>query len=86
MSLIPLKFQARGSNGFSDSRGSSRPLLPLVKGMGTKRFGKGRVKTMANFVVFCASSACGVSSKNLNYVKHPIVRLLYRLNLYYHMR
>ena len=30
-----------------------------------------------NFVVFCASSACGVSSEHLNYTKHPMVRVVY---------
>ena len=30
-------------------------------------------QTQLNFAVFCASSACGVSSEHLNYMKHPMV-------------
>ena len=30
-----------------------------------------------NFAVWCASSACGVSSEHLNYTKHPMVRAVY---------
>ena len=37
------------------------------------------------FAVWYAASACGVSSKHLNYEKHPIVSLLYRFHVYYHM-
>ena len=32
-------------------------------------------QTQLNFAVFCASSACGVSSTHLNYKKHPMVGL-----------
>ena len=39
-----------------------------------------------NFAMFCASSACDVSSEHLNYRKHPLVRALYRFHLYYHMQ
>ena len=39
-----------------------------------------------NYVVFCASSACGVSSAHLNYTKHPMIRSVYRFRVYYHMR
>ena len=35
-------------------------------------------QTQLNFVVWCASSACGVSSEHLNYTKHPMVRAVYR--------
>ena len=31
-------------------------------------------QTQLNYVVFCASSACGVSSAHLNYTKHPMIR------------
>ena len=31
-----------------------------------------------NYMVFCASSACGVSLAHLNYTKHPMIRLVYR--------
>ena len=43
-------------------------------------------QTQLNFVVFCASSACWVSSKHLNYKKHPVVRAVYRFQVYYHVR
>ena len=36
--------------------------------------------------MFCASSACGVSSDHLNYTKHPMVRAVYRFHVYYHVR
>ena len=34
-------------------------------------------QTQLNFVVWCASSACGVSSAHLNYSKHPMIRAVY---------
>ena len=43
-------------------------------------------QTQLNFVMWCASSACGVSSEHLNYKKHSIVGLLYPFHLYYHVR
>ena len=43
-------------------------------------------KTQLNFAMWCASSACGVSSEHLNYAKHPMVRSLYRFHVYYHVR
>ena len=43
-------------------------------------------QTQLNFAVFCASSACGVSSAHLNYTKHPMIRSVYRFHVYYHMR
>ena len=43
-------------------------------------------QTQLNFAVFCASSACRVSSEHLNYKKHPVVRALYRFHVYYHVR
>ena len=39
-------------------------------------------QTQLNYVVFCASSACGVSLAHLNYTKHPMIRSVYR----FHMR
>ena len=39
-----------------------------------------------NFAVWCASSACGVSSANLNYTKHPMIRSVYHFHVYYHVR
>ena len=38
-----------------------------------------------NFVVFCASSACGVSVEHLN-AKEPMIRSIYRFHVYYHIR
>ena len=35
-------------------------------------------QTQLNFAVWCASSACGVSSAHLNYSKHPMIRSVYR--------
>ena len=43
-------------------------------------------QTQLNFAVFCASSACGVSSAHLNYTKHPMIRSIYRFHVYYHVR
>ena len=37
-----------------------------------------------NFVVFCASSACGVSVEHLN-AKEPMIRSIYRFHVYYHI-
>ena len=38
-----------------------------------------------NFVVFCASCACGVSVEHLN-AKEPMIRSIYRFHIYYHIR
>ena len=38
-----------------------------------------------NFVVFCASSACGVSVEHLN-AKEPMIRSIYRFHIYYQIR
>ena len=43
-------------------------------------------QTQLNFMVYCALSGCGVSSKHLNYEKHSMVRLLYRFYMYYYMK
>ena len=43
-------------------------------------------QTQLNFAMWCASSACGVSSAHLNYTKHPMVRAVYRFHVYYHVR
>ena len=43
-------------------------------------------QTQLNFAVFCASSACGVSSAHLNYKKQALVRSFYRFHVYYHIR
>ena len=42
-------------------------------------------QTKLNFVVFCASSACGVSVEHMN-AKEPMIRSVYRFHLYYHIR
>ena len=38
-----------------------------------------------NFVVFCASSACGVSVEHLS-TKEPMIRSIYHFHVYYHIR
>ena len=43
-------------------------------------------QTQLNYMVFCALSACGVSSTHLNYTKHPMIRLVYCFHVYYHVR
>ena len=43
-------------------------------------------QTQLNYAVFCASSACGVSSAHLNYTKHPMIRSVYRFHIYYQVR
>ena len=43
-------------------------------------------QTQLNFAVFCASSACVVSSAHLNYTKHPMIRSVYCFHIYYHVR
>ena len=43
-------------------------------------------QTQLNFAVFCASSACGVSSAHLNYTKHSMIRSVYHFHVYHHMR
>ena len=42
-------------------------------------------QSQLNFVVFCASSACGVSVEHLN-AKEPMIRSTYRFHVYYHIR
>ena len=42
-------------------------------------------QSQLNFVVFCASSACGVSVEHLN-AKDPMIRSIYRFHVYYHIR
>ena len=43
-------------------------------------------QTQLNYAVFCALSACKVSSAHLNYSKHPMIRSVYRFHIYYHVR
>ena len=42
-------------------------------------------QSQLNFVVFCASSACGVSVEHLN-ATEPMIRSIYRFHVYYHIR
>ena len=42
-------------------------------------------QSQLNFVVFCASSACGVSVEHLN-AKEPMIRSIYRFHVYHHIR
>ena len=42
-------------------------------------------QSQLNFVVFCASSACGVSVEQMN-AKEPMTRSIYRFHVYYHIR
>ena len=42
-------------------------------------------QSQLNFVVFCASSACDVSVEHLN-AKEPMIRSIYRFDVYYHIR
>ena len=42
-------------------------------------------QSQLNFVVFCASSACGVSVEHLSANK-PMIRSIYRFHVYYHIR
>ena len=42
-------------------------------------------QSQLNFVVFCVSSACGVSVEHLN-TKEPIIRCIYHFHVYYHIR
>ena len=39
-------------------------------------------QTQLNFAVWCASSACGVSSAHLDYTAHPMIRAVYRFHVY----
>ena len=43
-------------------------------------------QTQLNFAVWCALSACGVSSAHLNYNKHPMIGAVYHFHVYYHVR
>ena len=82
---VPLTFPARFANIFVDY-----PLGQMR--VGDKlwtNWNKAPLKlwqTQLNFAVFCASSACGVSSAHLNYTKHPMIRSVYRFHVYYHVR
>ena len=82
---VPLTFPARFPNIFVDY-----PLGQMR--VGDKlwtNWNKAPLKlwqTQLNYAVFCALSACGVSSAHLNYTKHPMIRSVYRFHIYYHMR
>ena len=42
-------------------------------------------QSQLNFMVFCASSTCGVSVEHLN-AKEPMIKSIYRFHVYYHIR
>ena len=42
-------------------------------------------QSQLNFAVFCVTSACDVSAKDLN-AKKPMIRSVYRFQVYYHIR
>ena len=42
-------------------------------------------QSQLNFMVFCASSVCGVSVEHLN-AKEPMIRSVYRFHVYHHIR
>ena len=42
-------------------------------------------QSQLNFMVFCASSTCGVSVEHLN-AKEPMIRSIYCFHIYYHIR
>ena len=42
-------------------------------------------QTQLNFAVWCASSACGVSSEHLNNKDHLIIKSMFRFHVYYHV-
>ena len=82
---VPLTFPARFSNIFVD--------YPLGQMRVGDKFWTNWNKTpmrlwqtQLNFTVFCALSACRVSSAHLNYTKHPMIRSVYRFHVYYHIR
>ena len=82
---VPLTFPARFPNIFVDyPLGQMRVADKLWK-----NWNKAPMRlwqTQLNFAVWCASSACGVSSAHLNYTKHPMIRSVYHFHVYYHMR
>ena len=82
---VPLTFPARFPNIFVDY-----PLGQMrVEDKLWKSWNKAPMRlwqTQLNFTVFCASSACGVSSAHLNYTKHPMIRSVYCFHVYYHVR
>ena len=43
-------------------------------------------QSQLNFAVWCALSACGVSSVHLNNTEHPMIRAVYCFHVYYHVR
>ena len=42
-------------------------------------------QTQLNFMVFCASSACGVTVEHMN-AKEPMIRSIYHFHVYYYIR
>ena len=82
---VPLTFPARFPNIFVDyPLGQMRVGDKLLTNW-NKALLKLR-QTQLNYAVFCASSACGVSSAHLNYTKHPMIRSVYRFHFDYHVK
>ena len=85
-----------GHNGHSDSFQVKFPNVFTNYPLGAVRVEDQRFKdwdhykftlwqSQLNFMVFCASSACGVSVEHLN-SKEPMIRSIYRFHVYYHIR
>ena len=83
-------------NGYSDSFQVKFPNVFTNYPLGAVRVEDQRFKdwdhhkftiwqSQLNFVVFCASSACGVSVEHLN-TKEPMIRSIYHFHVYYHIR
>ena len=83
-------------NGHSDSFQVKFPNVFMNYPLGAVRVEDRRFKdwdhykftlwqSQLNFVVFCASSACEVSVEHLN-AKEPMIRSIYHLHVYYHIR
>ena len=83
-------------NGHSDSFQVKFPIVFTNYPLGAVRVEDQRFKdwdhykftiwqSQLNFVVFCTSSACGVSVEHLN-AKEPMIRSIYRFHVYYHIR
>ena len=43
-------------------------------------------QTQLNFVVFCSTSACGISSEHLSKNMNPMIKSFYFFHVYYHIR
>ena len=84
------------NDGYSDSFQVKFPNVFMNYPLGAVRVEDQRFKdwdhykftiwqSQLNFVVFCDSSACGVSVEQLN-AKERLIRSIYRFHVYYHVR